>query len=76
MPVCFLLKVHVFMLLCDCRMETVCGNAVKRIELEKRVTQLKVGLFHLAHVCNQLVVLWFSLHKSIISCIFANCRYQ
>lgn len=31
---------HVF--LCDSRMETVCGNVVKQIELEKRVNLLKV----------------------------------
>lgn len=32
-------------------METVCGNVVKRIELEKRLNQLKVGFGHMTHIC-------------------------
>lgn len=30
-------------------METVCGNVVKRIELEKRMNLLKVGSSHQTH---------------------------
>lgn len=33
------------------RMETVCGNVVKRIELEKRLNLLKVGFRHMTHNC-------------------------
>lgn len=32
-------------------METVCGNVVKRIELEKRLNLLKVGFGHMTHIC-------------------------
>lgn len=31
-------------------METVCGNVVKRIELEKRMNLLKVGFSHFARM--------------------------